>query len=45
MYTRMMATEVFFGDVEMEEANLANQILKSVMKVRTFFLSNRFSLG
>jgi hypothetical protein len=31
----MMATEVFFGDVDSEEANLANQILKSVMKVRT----------
>jgi hypothetical protein len=32
----MMASEVFFGDIEMEEANLAYQILKSVMKVRTF---------
>jgi hypothetical protein len=40
-----MATEVFFGEVEMEEANLAYQILKSVMKVRTQFLPNHFSLG
>ena len=45
MYTRMMAAEVFFGEVEMEEANLAFQILKSVMKVRTHALSNRYSLG
>lgn len=29
----MMAAEVFFGEVEMEEANLAFQILKSVMKL------------
>ena len=41
----MMAAEVFFGEVEMEEANLAFQILKSVMKVRTHALSNRYSLG
>lgn len=40
----MMATEVFFGDAEVEEANLAYQILKSVMNVRTYFASNCFSL-
>ena len=32
-YTRMMATEIFFGNFEAEEANIAYSILKSTMKV------------
>ena len=32
-YTRMMATEVFFGNYQAEEANIAYSILKSTMKV------------
>jgi hypothetical protein len=32
-YTRMMAMEVCFGDVDEEEPNIAYSILSSVMKV------------
>lgn len=35
-YTRVMAAEVCFGDVDQEEANIAYSILSSVMKVRTY---------
>jgi len=41
----MFASEVFFGDAELEEANLAHQILLSVMKVRTQTFDLFGSLG
>ena len=33
MHTRFMAGEVFYGDTELEEPNLAHGILNSVMRV------------
>lgn len=45
MHTRFMAGEVFFGDTEIEEPNLAHGILSSVMRVSCTYLMVACSLS